>query len=114
MTATRLLALVLVVVLLATVAQPARAEAFDPQTIGLLAGAAVAAVLLTAVVVIGSVRDSQTSETAVGPWPQNGGDDVVILGPLSAGDTTASASAEPSHSDAGPGFALATPASQTP
>ncbi len=113
MTLTRLLAVVLVVALLATVAQPVRAEAFDPQTIGLIAGAAVAVVLLTAVVVIGSVRDAKAGETAVVPWDQNGGD-VVILGPSSGETSTPAAAIDPVFVDADAGLALVTPAVQTP
>jgi hypothetical protein len=108
----RLVAVLLVVVLLATVAQPARAEAFDPQTIGIIAGAAVAAALLVAVVVIGTTRDMRKGDTAVVPWEQNG-DDVVILGPSTSAETPAAA-AEPGFVDAGAGLALAAPTAQTP
>jgi hypothetical protein len=80
MTVMRFLSVLLVVVLLATAAQPARAEAFDPQWIGLMAGAAVAAVLLVGVLVIGNGRDAQGGDdAALRRWYEQGGDDSVMV-----------------------------------
>ena len=79
MTVMRFVSVLLVVVLLATAAQPARAEAFDPSTIGLMAGAAVAAVLLVGVLVIGNGRDAQGGDdAALRRWYEQGGDDSVM------------------------------------
>jgi hypothetical protein len=76
----RFVAVLLVAVLLATAAQPARAEAFDPKTIGLMMSAAVALVMLTAVVIIGNATESPSGgDAALYRWYQQGGDDAVMM-----------------------------------
>jgi len=80
MTVMRFVGVLLIVVLLATAAQPARAEAFDPRTIGLMAAGAVAAVMLVAVLVIGNGRDAQGGDdAALRRWYEQGGDDSVMV-----------------------------------
>jgi hypothetical protein len=64
MTATRFLAVLLAVAVLAMVVQPARAEALEPNTVLMIAGAAVAAVMLAVIVVIGVTRDRERGETS--------------------------------------------------
>jgi len=78
MTVTRFLAVLLAVVLLATVAQPARAEAIEPTTVVLIASAVVVVVLLVAIVVIGVTRDRQRGEAAL-MLADRGDDGAVFL-----------------------------------
>ena len=59
MTTVKLIALVLLVAVAATIVQPARAEALDPMTAVTIAGAAVGLVIIIAVVVIANVREKQ-------------------------------------------------------
>ncbi len=61
----RFLALLVAVVFLAVVVQPARAEALEPTTILLIVGAGVAVVLVLAVVIIANIRDYQRGESAL-------------------------------------------------
>jgi hypothetical protein len=55
----RLIVLVVLVVLVGTLVQPARAEAVDAATILAIAGIAVGVALIIAVVVIANVREKQ-------------------------------------------------------
>jgi hypothetical protein len=57
MTPYRMLALVLVIALLATVVTPARAEAMEAGTILLIAGAAVAVLIIVAFLVVANVKE---------------------------------------------------------
>ena len=59
MTTLKLIALVVLVVLAATVVHPARAEALDPMTAITIAGVAVGVAIIIAVVVIANVREKQ-------------------------------------------------------
>ena len=63
--AMRLLAVVLVVVLLATVIAPARAEALDPMTIIAIAGAAVCVIILIAFLVVANTRGPKMDESGM-------------------------------------------------
>jgi uncharacterized membrane protein len=63
--AMRLLAVVLVVVLLATVSAPARAEAIDPMTAIAIAGAAVCVVILIVFLVIANTKGPKMDETGM-------------------------------------------------
>jgi hypothetical protein len=60
--ALRGLAVVLVVVLTATVIAPARAEAIDPMTILAIAGAAVCVVILIAFLVVANTKGSKMEQ----------------------------------------------------
>jgi uncharacterized membrane protein YcaP (DUF421 family) len=55
----KLISLVLLVVLAATVVQPARAEAVEPMTAVAIAGIAIGVVIVIAVVVIANIRERQ-------------------------------------------------------
>lgn len=61
----RLLAVVLVVVLMATVIAPARAEAVDPMTAIAIAGAAVCVVILIVFLVIANTKGKSLDETGM-------------------------------------------------
>ncbi len=63
--AIRLLAVVLVVVLLATAIAPARAEAIDPMTAMAIAGAAVCVVILIVFLVIANTKGPKMDETGM-------------------------------------------------
>jgi hypothetical protein len=60
--AIRLIAVVLAVVLMATVAAPSRAEAVDPFTIMAIAGAAVVVVILIAYLIVASTKGKRMEE----------------------------------------------------
>ena len=62
----KLIALVMLIVVAATLAQPGRAEAIDPMTAITIAGAAVLVVTVIAVVVIANMRDRQRGEASEG------------------------------------------------
>jgi hypothetical protein len=68
----RFVALVLAVVLTVVLAQPARAEALEPTTILLIAGAAVAVVLVIAVVIIANLYEHQQGQSAYEHQPGQG------------------------------------------
>jgi NADH:ubiquinone oxidoreductase subunit 6 (subunit J) len=76
--ALKLIALILVVVVTATVVQPARAEAMDAMTVLAIVGAAVGVALIIAVVVIANVREKQTGGSAALD------DSAVVEPPLAA------------------------------
>jgi hypothetical protein len=108
MTVMRFVAVLLVGVLLATAVQPAQAEAFDPRLIGLMAGAAVAVVMLTAVVIIGNATESGSGgDAALYRWYQQGGDDAVIA--ATSNPVAFAESLETLESSAGPAAAPQTP-----
>ena len=56
-----MIALVVLVVVAATLVQPGKAEAIEPMTVMTIVGAAVLVVLVIAVVIIANVRESQTA-----------------------------------------------------
>lgn len=64
MTFTKALSLVLVVAFVLLVVAPARAEAMEPTTILLIAGAAVVLIVLVAYVIIANVREHQRGTAA--------------------------------------------------
>ena len=70
MTATRLIALVLLVAISAVTLQPARAEALEPTITILIVSAAVAVLIVVVVVVIANVRESQKGAAAPPPLLQ--------------------------------------------
>jgi zinc transporter ZupT len=59
------LALLVAVVVLAVTLQPAPAEALEPTTMLLIAGAIVAVVLIVTVVIIANVRDQQRGQVSL-------------------------------------------------
>ena len=59
MRTTKLIALIVLVAVVATFVQPARAEAMDPMTAVAIAGVAIGVVIVIAVVVIANVREKQ-------------------------------------------------------
>ena len=59
MTPRQTLTILILVVLLVTAVQPARAEAFEPTTILLIIGGAVVIIAIVAVLVIANVREHQ-------------------------------------------------------
>jgi hypothetical protein len=61
----KLIALVVLVAMAATLVQPARAEAIDPMTAVAIAGVAVAVLIIVAVVVIANVRERERGSAAV-------------------------------------------------
>jgi hypothetical protein len=65
----RIAAILVLVVVLVTAVQPARAEAFEPTTVVLLIGGAVVVVALVALLVIANVRERQRGEAALPPTP---------------------------------------------
>ena len=60
----KLVAVVVLVALGATLIQPAEAEAVDPMTAIAIAGAAVLVVTVVVIVIIANVRDKQRGEAA--------------------------------------------------
>jgi hypothetical protein len=90
MTATRFLAVLLVVVILATVAQPARAEAIEATTVVIIVSAVVVVVLLVAIVVIGSMRDRQRGEASL-LLADQGGDAPLLFAQVDAAERPAAA-----------------------
>jgi len=65
----RIAAILVLVVVLVTAVQPARAEAFEPTTVALLIGGAVVVVALVALLVIANVRERQRGEADLPPTP---------------------------------------------
>lgn len=55
----KLIALVLLIVVAATLVQPARAEALEPMTVLTIVGVAVGVILIIAVIIIANVRERQ-------------------------------------------------------
>ncbi len=64
---TKLATILILVAVLVTAVQPARAEAFEPTTVLLIAGGVAVVVALVAVLVIANVREHQRGEAAVAP-----------------------------------------------
>jgi uncharacterized membrane protein YcaP (DUF421 family) len=60
----KLIAVVMLVALGATLVQPAQAEAIEPLTAITIAGAAVLVITIVAIVIIANVRDRQRGEAA--------------------------------------------------
>ena len=60
----KLIALVVLVAVAATLVQPGRAEAIEPMTVMTIVGAAVLVVTVIVVVIIANVRDRQRGEAA--------------------------------------------------
>ena len=63
----KLIALVLLVAVAATLLQPARAEAIEPMTVIAIVSVAVGVLIIIAVVVIANVRDRQKGEASEPP-----------------------------------------------
>ena len=64
MSTVKLIALVLLVAVAATLLQPARAEAIEPMTVIAIVSVAVGVLIIIAVVVIANVRDRQKGEAS--------------------------------------------------
>jgi hypothetical protein len=78
MTPYRMIALVLVVVLLVTVATPARAEALEVGTILLLVSAGIVVVILVAYLIVANVSERRRAEAPVGVPAADAGPLVLV------------------------------------
>ncbi|HEY3097556.1 MAG TPA: hypothetical protein VGL14_01525 [Methylomirabilota bacterium] len=78
MTPYRMIALVLVVVLLVTVATPARAEAMEVGTIIFLVGVGVAVLIVVAYLIVANVSQHRRVEAPVTPPMADGGPLVLV------------------------------------
>ena len=67
MSATRLIAILLLVTVSVVLLQPARAEAIEPNVILLIVGAGVAVLIIVVVVIIANVREGQRGAAAEPP-----------------------------------------------
>jgi hypothetical protein len=67
MSATRLIAILLLVTVSGVLVQPARAEAIEPNVVLLLVGVGVAVIIVVVVVIIANVRESQRGTAAETP-----------------------------------------------
>ena len=65
MNAFKLVALIVLVAMAATLVQPGKAEAVDPMTAITIAGAAVLVVTVIAVVIIANTRERQRGDAAI-------------------------------------------------
>lgn len=63
----KLATILVLVAVLVTAVQPARAEAFEPTTVLLIIGGVAVVIALVAVLVIANVREHQRGEAAVTP-----------------------------------------------
>jgi len=67
MSATRLIATLLLVTVSVVMLQPARAEALEPTAVLLIVGVAVAVIIIVTVVIIANVREGQRGTAAEPP-----------------------------------------------